>query len=557
MISISNVSYSIRGEDESEKKILNNINLQIENGMRLAIMGRNGSGKTTLAHLIAGLILPSSGEVRVNDISTGDARFQAHLGKTVGIVFQNPEHQIVTITVEREIALGLENYGYISEAIHHNVDRQLAKYDLAHLRKKTPNKISGGEKQKLALASVMVLGPEILILDEPMSHLDSDGRATFKADLEQVMQNKDVTVIYVTQDLSEIADFERVIILDGGKIAEDCAPSDLADSDETTNKFAIEYPPVLISEHLTSDKLNDALTRLPMRMSASEEEKENRVILECREIAFAWRGEERIIDELDLALYKGKIHGLLGRIGCGKSTLALLLGGLLKRQEGDILINGNPVDQPDLVRAVAYIFQSPERGLFAATLYEDIMYGPKNFGYSGDELKFMILRAFEAVGLDFKAFKDRSPHTLSGGEARLAGIAGGLAADKEIIILDEPTEELDHSSRLKIIDLIEKFSSKKRTTMLISHDSDFLFEVCDYIGLWIDKKVRMYSAMDLYDEPELFTGAGTDIPLAIQTAMKFKMVDRFRKNHIRSLRKLSSRKAYLKESGFPDPNRDA
>ena len=234
-----------------------------------------------------------------------------------------------------------------------------------------------------------------------------------------------------------------------------------------------------------------------------------------------------------------------------------MLGGIGKSKKGGIFINGGPANQSDLVKAVAYIFQSPERGLFAATLYEDVMYGPKNFGYSGDELKSMAKRAFEDVGLDFEAFKDRSPHTLSGGEARLAGIAGGLATGKKIIILDEPTEELDYPGQLKVIDLIEKFSAANNTIMLISHDSDFLFEVCDFIGLWTDKKVRMYSTMDLYDEPEIFTEAGIGIPLAIQAAMKFKMVDRFRKNHIRSLRKLSPKKAYLKESGFPDPNRDA
>lgn len=535
MIVLSNVSYSVKSEDDSDKIILSDINLRIEKGARVGIMGRNGSGKTTLMKLIAGLIFPSSGEVSINDLATTDPRFQANLGKTAGIVFQNPEHQMVTVTVEREVALGLENYGFMTEAIHHNVDSQLAKYHLDHLRNKAPIKISGGEKQKLALSSVMILGPEILALDEPMSHLDSEGIKIFRTELEQIMEAGDVTILYITQDLSEVIDYDRVLILDNGEISEDCAPEDLIQSTDLLGKCAIEYPPELIAGNISPDKISEGLAELPDNSAPANSNPENKISLECKNLYFAWRGNEEIIENLNLTLHRGLVHGLLGKIGCGKSTLALLLSGLLKPLTGKIDTDGKTANQADLIREVSYIFQSPERGLFATTLYEDIEYGPKNFGYVGEDLKSMVRKAFGDVGLDLESFRERSPHTLSGGEARLAGIAGGLATGKNIIVLDEPTEELDYQGRLQIISLIKNLGSGEKALLIISHNSDFLFNVCHEVSIWSGKGVVTFPKLELYHKPDIFAQAGIEIPQVIKLAQKMDLAAEFKKKVVVSL----------------------
>ena len=455
----------------SAPAILHNINLAIGAGERIAILGANGSGKSTLAKLIAGLNLPSTGKIAVDSMETSSDEFQSNLGKLAGIVFQNPEHQIISINVERELALGLENYGVVQNKIAAEVSEFLKSFGIESLKDKRPDQLSGGQKQILALASMLILKPRVLILDEPTAHLDSTGKKLF-AEFMNKLFSADHTIIYITQNVNEIRDFDRVIIMERGTIAEDLTPGKLLRDKALFEQYCLAYP---ADEKKQSKKSDNS----QMAMVFTENEK---TLLKCSALNFGWRNSDtKIIHNLDLELYPGRVLGVMGPTGCGKTTLALILAGLLKPTGGEILLHGKKVTQADLVKSVAYLFQSPERGMFADTLYEDISYGPHNFGRNVETVERLVKRSFRQVGLDFDKFRDRSPFRLSGGEARLAAIAGVLACDKEIIILDEPTEELDYAGRMRIIEIIKNLQLEGKAILLISHDEDFMSEICNGI----------------------------------------------------------------------------
>ncbi len=528
MISLRNVSYEAESDDGAKIEILSGVNLDIESGEKVALMGANGTGKTTLARLIAGLIAPSSGEIKIDHQNTSDPDFRKNLGKKVGLLFQNPDHQIVSVNVERELALGPENYGYTSDEIHAMISEYMDRYSLEAVLKSHPHKLSGGEKRKLGLASVMILEPDILILDEPMAHLDMVGRMLFKEELNKILRDDFMTLIYITQRLEEVIGFDRLIVLNGGHMVQEKSISDALHSDLAWKKYGIEFPIWLEIEDediIGGQEFKDKITSIRVEKKSDGESK---VVLECKDIGFGWKGGSEIIRNLDLKLYSGNVHGLIGPTGCGKTTLALLMGGLVKPEKGSIELGSQNAAQSDLIKKVSYIFQNPERGMFAETVYDDIAYGPKNFGYKDEELLDCVENSFDMVGLDFDRFKDRSPHTLSGGEARLAAIAGGLATKKEIIIMDEPTEELDYHGQLRIKQIVRGLKEDGNTVLLISHHSDLLFELCDYFFLWSGSMVNSLEKHELYRNPDLFTKTGIEIPKILEYARDRGRLDEFR-----------------------------
>ncbi|MBD3218599.1 MAG: ATP-binding cassette domain-containing protein [candidate division Zixibacteria bacterium] len=540
MISLKDVSYKVESEDGDPVEILSNVNLVIKRGEKVALMGANGTGKTTLARLLAGVLTPSSGTVEIEYQNTSNPEFRKNLGRKVGLLFQNPDHQIVSVNVERELALGPENYGYSSDEIHAMIQEYMDRYSLEAVLKSHPHKLSGGEKRRLGLASVMILEPDILILDEPMAHLDMVGRMLFKEELNKILQDDFMTLIYITQNLEEVLDFDRLVVMNGGHIRKASSVAEALNEGKDLEKYGIEFPIRLEFEKDNSidrQVIKDKIRSLDLEKKSNEESK---IVLECNYISFGWKGRNRIISDLNLKLFAGKVHGLLGPTGCGKTTLALLLGGLIEPENGRIELNGVNANQSDLIRDVSYIFQNPERGMFAETVFEDIAYGPKNFGYSGGSLSEAVKNAFNLVGLDIDRFKDRSPHTLSGGEARLAAIAGGIASNKNIIIMDEPTEELDLMGRKRIKAIVEKSAHDGKTVFLISHDSDFLFEVCDYLMIWRDSAIDFHKKIDLYGSPDIFENAQVEMPKILQFANRLQLMPDFMAAGISTLSDLHS-----------------
>jgi energy-coupling factor transport system ATP-binding protein len=249
MINISNISFSYDTNQENPINVLDDINLQFREGEFISIMGHNSSGKTSLARCLNGLILPQTGEVIVDNLSTKNEQEILAIRRKVGMVFQNPDNQIITTSVEREVAFGLENLGVKTEMIHQVVSAILDRFQLTKYRKHPPHLLSGGEKQRLALASVLAMNPKYLVLDEPTSMLDPQGRrdllallTEIKADNAQKKTTDQITIIFITQFPEEALLAERLIVMSKGKVVFDDSPRIVFQNIDQLKKIGLETP---------------------------------------------------------------------------------------------------------------------------------------------------------------------------------------------------------------------------------------------------------------------------------------------------------------------------
>jgi energy-coupling factor transport system ATP-binding protein len=245
MIEVRNISFSYPGENDAPQLILDDVSLQIGAGESIAVMGRNGSGKTTFARCLNGLLLPSSGQVLVDGLCTADPAQLASIRRRVGMVFQNPDNQIVSATVEREIAFGLENLGTDFEQMHKIVDAMLKKFNLTAYRQRPPHHLSGGEKQRLALAAVMAMNPRYLVLDEPTSLLDPKSRRDVLESVQSLhhspQSEEAITTMLITQFPEEALHADRLIIFHLGRILMDGEPAVIFSHGGLT-QFGLESP---------------------------------------------------------------------------------------------------------------------------------------------------------------------------------------------------------------------------------------------------------------------------------------------------------------------------
>jgi len=244
MIEIKNISFNYTNGQDTGRRILNNISLTIRPGESIAIMGPNGSGKTTFARCLNGLLLPTSGTVKVKGLPTSDVNNLPAIRRQVGMVFQNPDNQIVSATVEREIAFGLENLGMPREEMRDIVNKMLADFDLTGYRKKSPHYLSGGEKQRLAMAAVLAMNPSWLVLDEPTSLLDPKSREDILQLIKQLHKRKDkpVTTLLITQFPDEALTADRLIVFNNGEIFMDDKPTNIFKRVEELFQIGLEPP---------------------------------------------------------------------------------------------------------------------------------------------------------------------------------------------------------------------------------------------------------------------------------------------------------------------------
>ncbi|MBN1560906.1 ATP-binding cassette domain-containing protein [candidate division KSB1 bacterium] len=257
MITVEHISFAYPSHGDSPRNILTDVSIDIRPGESIAIMGHNGSGKTTFARCLNGLLIPSSGAVVVDELDTAEQKNLVDVRRRVGMVFQNPDNQIVSTTVEREIAFGLENLGIPYEQMHAIVDEMLEKFNLLRYRLHPPHYLSGGEKQRLALAAVMAMKPRYLVLDEPTSLLDPINRKEIlnivKALHDQTMSAEPITTILITQFPEEALFIDRLLIFNQGQLIMDDDPRTVFQSSEALDHLGLE-PPVTIKVHKMLDE---------------------------------------------------------------------------------------------------------------------------------------------------------------------------------------------------------------------------------------------------------------------------------------------------------------
>lgn len=241
IISVRNVTYEYR-EEETVYAAVKDLSLEIERGSFTVILGHNGSGKSTLAKMLNGLNRPTSGDVLVDGINTKDEATEIEVKRKVGMVFQNPDNQIIASIVEEDVAFGPENLGLEPSEIRRRVDNALKAVDMYDFRESTPHRLSGGQKQRIAIAGIMAMEPECLVLDEPTAMLDPKGRAEIISTLHRLNSDKGITIVLITHYMEEAENADRVIVMNDGKIIADNVPKVIFSDVKTLKSVGLDVP---------------------------------------------------------------------------------------------------------------------------------------------------------------------------------------------------------------------------------------------------------------------------------------------------------------------------
>ncbi|MFQ8697834.1 MAG: ABC transporter ATP-binding protein [Peptoniphilus harei] len=455
MIEIRELSFKYKG---GANYSLKDINLKINKGECILLCGKSGCGKSTLLKLINGIIPEFydgdiCGSVRVNGINTFTTEIH-ELSKFVGSVFQNPKTQFYTTNTTDEIAFGLENYGIDTEAINKRIIEVEKDLRLERLMNKNIFNLSGGEKQKIAIASTYALNPEIFVLDEPSSSLDIKSMKELSQTIEN-LKAMGKTIIIAEHRLWYLKDIvDRAIYMEDGKIIR-------------------EYNMEEIEKLSEDERLKTGLRHCSCKdinLVNNEESFNEESSLEMRNLIFK-RNARTILSIDNIKFSYGNIIGIVGENGIGKSTFAKIVCGLYKTNRGEILKADKRFNRRNRIKENLLVMQEVNYQLFTDTVFDEILLTSKIRDKN-------IINTY-LKDMELENIIDRNPHTLSGGQKQRVIILSALLSGKKILFFDEPTSGLDYRNMKIVAKNIKKVKKKDRLILIISHDVEFLESVCD------------------------------------------------------------------------------
>ena len=522
----------VDGNVIATEEILKGVDLTIKKGEFIALLGRNGSGKTTFSKQLNAILRPSEGTVTVDEMGTKDADKLYEIRQRVGMVFQNPDNQMVAASVEEEVAFGPENLGMESDTIVARVKQALEQVRMWKRRKTAPNHLSGGQKQRIAIAGILAMHPDYIVLDEPTAMLDPKGRKEVMEALQRLNQEQEMTVILITHDMEEAALASRVILLADGQMRFDGRPEKFFGADALLAEMGMEAPLSYRVQQAMGSAANlqsgAGEKRDKCKIDALDKFEKDKDLLSLQHVSYIYSPgtayEKVALDDVNLSLGKGEIVGLAGHTGSGKSTMIQLLNGLLKPTSGTVTFEGKDIHAKGysgnyLRSKVGMVFQYPEHQMICDTVWEDVAFGPSKQGLTGEACETCVEEALRFVDLPEKYYQ-ASPLQLSGGQKRRVAIAGVLAMHPEYIILDEPAAGLDAAGKREIFDRIRRMSREQGIgVLLVSHSMEDLAEYADRIIVLDDgKKILDDRPVEVFAERETLETCGLDVPDAVKFA---------------------------------------
>ena len=468
-ISLKNISFSY--SDSLDDAILKNLNLEIRSGECVVLAGESGCGKTTISKLINGLIPhyhsgTMDGDVFLGDKNTSDMTL-AEISRVVGSVFQNPRSQFFNIDTDCELAFGCENLGMDPEEIRQRVANVVQEFHLEHLLGRSIFNLSGGEKQKIACASVSATGPEIFVLDEPSANLDLKTIADLK-EIVSRWKKAGKTVVIVEHRLYYLRDVaDRICYVKDGQIAEEWMPAEL-------EAKGSEYAASLGLRCMNLEQLCEGMVRqahqpckVPELVEGPQGSKEldlAKQSIAFTNLTFSYHRKHPILDIDRLELPCGQITALIGHNGAGKSTLAQVLCGL----------QGSWRQKRAARKCGTYlIMQDVNHQLFTESVLDEVLLGMKP---QDENLALEILE-----GLNLKQYADNHPMALSGGQKQRVAIGSGISSGCEIVVFDEPTSGLDYRQMLAVSATLKKLAASGKTLLMITHDPEFILNSCQSV----------------------------------------------------------------------------
>ncbi len=467
---------------------LDDVTLEVCRGERVCVLGANGSGKSTLASVICGLLAPDEGDVELagHAVCTGgvpDLAAYRDARRQLGLVFQNPDDQIVTSVVADDVAFGPENLGVPRAQISVRVARELRRVAMEKYAHADPSRLSGGQRQRVCIAGALAMEPAVLVLDEPSSLLDVRGRAAIMRVMGRLAA-AGATLVHVTHFMDEALAADRVVVMQHGHVALEGTPDEVfaAKNAQVIEALGLEMPfeARLAVALRQAGAAGGAIAapgapsdEKPAACAACAHTAEPLAIL-ARDLVFSYGPDAQALDGVSLKVPVRATTAIVGQTGSGKSTLLRLLCGLEAADAGSLTVCGinaaTKRGRRQVRRAVGYVMQHPERQLFAQTVAEDVAFGPRNQGLSAAEVEGRVAHALDLVGLADR--RDASPFELSGGQQRLAAIAGVLAMEPELLVLDEPTAGLDPRGRARLRALMADLAAHGVTLLQVTHSME-------------------------------------------------------------------------------------
>ena len=538
LLEILDVHHTYAPERAEPVQALRGVSLTIAAGEYVTVLGHNGCGKSTLARMLNGLLVPTRGEVRVKGLSTRERAHLREIRRTVGMVFQHPDNQFVATIVEEDVAFGPENLGLPRDEIVKRVGWSLDRVELGKYRSRAPHQLSGGQKQRACIAGVLAMRPEVLVLDEATAMLDPLGRREVLGVVRQLNRGEGVTVITITHHMEEALEADRVVVMSEGRIAFQGTPREVFARVDDLRALHLDVPGpmqvahalmgkgVVLKEVLTAEELSQSLEHrarsvergavtLPRQIASRDRSTlhapRSTVISVSHLAHYYLRGsplQVQALFDVDLEVRGGEILGIVGQTGSGKSTIVQHFNALLRPHAGRVVALGHDLGASDLDvmavrRKVGLVFQAPEAQLFEQYVGDDVAYGPRNLKLSKDAVRERVRAAMESVGLPFEQFKDRITFALSGGQMRRVALAGVLALEPEVLVLDEPTAGLDPAGRDQIWSLIRALHARGLTVVVISHNMEELAAAADRLVVIADGRVALSGTpRELFAQPE-------------------------------------------------------
>jgi len=555
MIKTDNIyyEYMTQNEDGIAVQAVKGVSMSIKQGQFVVVLGRNGSGKSTLARLLNGLLIPGKGTVIIDGIDTHNDELIWEVRRTLGLVFQNPDNQIVATTVEEDVAFGPENLGISPDGIRKRVDDSLKMVDMEKYSEYSPHMLSGGQKQRIAIAGILAMEPKCIVLDEATSMLDPRGRKEVMVVLKKLNREKGITIVHITHHMEEAVEADLVMVMEDGRLVLAGTPRQIFENVEELRKAGLDVPQITALAYdlrksgvrmdvlpLNKDEMVNTIRRLIKRKnskrlisSSNQTEKEynpDSPIIKVRDLSHIYMQgsafQQKALNGINLTVNKGEILGIIGQTGSGKSTLVQHFNGILKATSGTVEVDGLKADGKDLKelrQKVGLIFQYPEHQLFEETVYKDIVFGLTRLGIDAREMKKRVFHVIDLLGISPELL-DKSPFELSGGQKRRVAIAGVLVMKPKVLILDEPTAGLDPQGSLEVFKILSRLNQQEGTTIIIiSHNMEEIAAFCHRVAVM--NKGRLVfcdTASNVFSRYEELRSYNLDIP---------KITDLFRELH--------------------------
>lgn len=490
IVSIKDLHYRYRGQKSSA---LREINLELKRGEFLMLMGPSEAGKSTLAATFNGLIPhfhlgKLKGNVTVMGRNTKDFTV-AQMAEIVGMVFQDFEAQLFSTNVELEVAFGPENFAVDREEIRRRIDENLSYVGLEASRNRPPSTLSGGQKQKLAIASVLALKPQVLVMDEPTTDLDPISKMGVFEITHRLCKRDDLTLMIVEHETEEALFADRIALIKDGVLIKVGPTREILSDVDTLEELGVMplgipkfFKRIGMSDlPLTPDEGVEAFKNLDIKISKNAYEKKisdekealeihNKPLIECKDLSHTYAGEVKALTGVSLDIFEGEIVAIIGQNGSGKTTLAKHFNGLLMPTEGTIDVNGIPTSEQGIFKlgqSVGYVFQNPDHQIFSEKVFDEVAFSPRLRKFSEKEVNERVTEALEAVGLAGQEEED--PFTLTKSGRQRVAVASVLASNPDVLILDEPTTGLDYSEQRSMMNMVQKLNENGSTIIFITH----------------------------------------------------------------------------------------